>query len=655
MRSSQDVFSKEFRTWVSNPTSRELLTQPNTFARRPVVRCRLWKSVQQIRALESRYSSMTLRQLQDEVLRIKSSPIELAKTTIRNEVFAIVVEALKRVDSIRLYDVQLLASLILTTGSVAEMQTGEGKTYSVLPAAAYFSLFGEGVHVATTNPYLAGRDLEIVRPALQALGITCGLVEPGQNPSAAQQAYRCDVTYGPGFQFGFDYLADQISLRRQQESRLGESLLNVLSGKGKAHDSIQRRKAFCIIDEIDSVLLDEGTTPLLLAQSSGAGSDGPAFRVAKNVAGLLKEEADFTRHPRQVTLTEEGLTRAHSLLRRFTGVQLSRPWCEYIENALFAQFSLQRNVDYVIQEGQVQIVDQNTGRILPDQTWKNGLHQAVEVKEGCRVSQPTETMATISRQRLFSGYGLICGLTGTADGHQKEFKEFFDLAIVPVPTHQPSQKRECKPRFFDTHANKLRALVLDIVERNSKQQPVLIGTRTIAESLQISEMLVEANVGHQVLNGVQDENEANVVARAGQPGAVTVATNIAGRGTDIKVPAEALHLGGLHVVLVEPHDSTRVDRQLIGRCGRQGQVGSYQRYASAEDQLLDGTSSAGISFQSLGEKSGEVSRDYSHLIRKLQLRSEASGFAKRRQLKKQDFWQRKMLSNLFDDSTSQPG
>lgn len=649
---ARDVFSRKLNSWISTPDSRDLFPKPNLFARSAIVPATVWRAVERINSLVDEFHEVPDEDLQSRISQIRIDRLQLNDVQARDRVFAIATEALRRVHGIRLYDVQLFAGLVMTSGCIAEMQTGEGKTFSVIPTALYFSLFDEGVHVATTNPYLAGRDRALVSPVLEFLGLSCGLVQPNQSRAAARRAYHCDVTYGPGYQFGFDYLADQVTLRKRMESRLGERILADLTGNAPDAELLQRRKAFCIIDEIDSVLLDEGTTPLLLAKTNDQDAGAAAYRLAKWVVDRLEETGDYVKESGSVWLTDSGFEKIHQELARYTAVPLVRPWCEYVENALMAKFHLQRNRHYVVQDGTVQIVDQNTGRILPDQTWKNGLHQAVEAKEGVEISRPTETIATVSRQRLFSGYGLICGLSGTADGHQKEFHEFYRMAVIKVPTNRPSNKSQLPPRFFADNDTKFRAIVADVAQRHEMGQPVLIGTRSIEDSLRLSECLVEKNISHQVLNGVQDQKEADIIARAGRLGAVTVATNIAGRGTDIKLEKDAMEKQGLHVILAEPHESRRVDRQLIGRCGRQGEPGSWQLFVSADDRIFDRSPALAQRIRRHANQQGEALRDFSRELRGLQLRSEKDAYRKRKSLKVQDQRRRQMLHNFFDPDTA---
>lgn len=569
--------------------------------------------------------------------------------------FALLTESLRRSHGIILYDVQLLGGQVLSEGAIAEMQTGEGKTFVASLPAFLHGLAGRGVHVATTNSYLAERDCEEVKPALERLGLTVGQLKDDATPEEKQAAYACDITYGTGYEFGFDFLRDQLTLRAQQNKTLGLSYRQRLRGEFQsAPELLQKEHAFAVVDEADSVLIDEATTPLVLSGSSPGDAPSPlVYQTAREIALLLdvESEVDLDAKANQCSLTKAGTERIHEFLKERLnryGSQLAaalkRPWHQYVEQALRAEYLLQRDVHYVVRQQEVQIVDQNTGRIFEERSWRAGLHQAVETKERVPLSDERQTQARVSRQRYFQLYDQICGMTGTAQGNEKELSEFYGLDVIPIPTNRPSQRVGLPLRSFRDHESKYAAIVDDVIDRHATGQPILIGTKTIEQSQTLSAALTNANLPHLVLNGMQDATEADVISFAGKKDAITIATNMAGRGTDIKVSKEVEELGGLHVIGVEHHESTRVDRQLVGRAARQGQRGSCQFFLSAEDELL--TDSLSQQICKSANANNESSRDFAGEVATLQKRAERDGFERRQQLIQQDTWLDGVLATL---------
>lgn len=504
--------------------------------------------------------------------------------------FALTLEAIRRTTGCVYYDVQLLAGLALARGAVVEMKTGEGKTLVAALPAALHALVGEGVHVATVNRYLAERDFELLRRPLSLLGFSVGLVTEQSRLEVKRAAYGCDITYSTGYELGFDFLRDQLWLRSRPLLPLGETWRRQL--RGRAMDTsglVQRALAFAIIDEVDSVLIDEANTPLVLSQ--GESSDPDALRVyamADKVAASLRPEVHFhiDRRSRSIILRDEGLRRVYANEASVPDRGLCRPWATYVEQALRARHMLQPEVDYVIRDGKVQLVDAYTGRIFADRHWRDGLHQAVEHRAGVEVTPEKLPLARISRQRYFGLYHGLCGMSGTCVGHEPEFYAFYRLPVVVVPERFPSRRQQLPTRYFPHGTAKEAAIVEEIAQRHQRGQPLLVGTRTIAESRRLALRLSRAGIAHRLLNGLQDAQEALLVAAAGELGAVTIATNMAGRGTDIPVTAAALDRGGLHVMATQRQESARVDRQLIGRAARQGQPGSCQFFVAADDQLF---------------------------------------------------------------------
>ncbi|MCL4112624.1 UNVERIFIED_CONTAM: hypothetical protein GTU68_044010 [Idotea baltica] len=543
-------------------------------------------------------------------------------------------EAVVRTQKKTYYDVQLLAGLVLASGAIAEMQTGEGKTLVTALPAFLHGLTGNGVHVATTNDYLAARDFEELKPAFTLLGLTVGLLEEQGDPVNKLAGYGCDVTWGTGYEYGFDFLKDQLALRRQPK--------------------IQDGHAFAIIDEIDSVLIDEATTPLVL---SGSVSDDelsrPVYEFARKVSDTLVADTHFLldEPKRSTQLTADGWAHIHTDLPANLTALFRRPWSQYVEHALRARYVLKRDVDFVVVDDEVQIVDVNTGRIHSERTWRAGLHQAVETRTGVPITTEKESMARISRQRYFQFYSTMCGMTGTATGNEREMREFYSLPIVTIPLNRPSNRKYLGERFFDSNDSKFRAIADDVQLRSPTGQPILVGTRTIEQSYLLADVLTQRGIKHSVLNGTQDEDEAMIVSKAGLDGTVTIATNMAGRGTDIKLNQSATDAGGLHVIVAEHHDSPRVDRQLVGRSARQGDPGSCQFFSAAEDTLIRVNSEqlADAILRNAGE-SGECSKDFSSDIARIQAEVEEQGYSQRRRMVDHDHWLEQVLETVASEA-----
>jgi preprotein translocase subunit SecA len=525
---------------------------------------------------------------------------------------------------------------------VVQMQTGEGKTMVAALAAIHRSLSGRGVHVITTSSYLAERDAEELRPVFEKLGISLGVLRPTDPQAKTRLAYAADITYGPGYQFGFDYLRDQLALRSAGEVRLGAELRAGMNGAPTRYVPLrQRPREMAIIDEIDSVLLDEASTPLILSGPASAHDDPLAYELARGCVDRFVEGTDFRFDPRsqRIMISVPAVTRSQHELELNRGVRLSRPWVTYLRNAIQARHRLIRDEHYAVVDGDIHIVDQNTGRLFADRSWRDGLHQAVQAKEYVEITPSESSLARITRQRYFQQYKHLAGLTGTAVGAESEFQRVYSLRVVPVATARPCLRQIEPLRVFESLATKRRAIAADTNLRHQRGQPVLIGTRTIEESRRLSEELGAVSVPHVVLNGLQDADEASIVAQAGLVGAVTIATNMAGRGTDIKLSQESRQAGGLHVVVSEPHSSSRVDRQLVGRCCRQGDPGSAQAFLSAEDALLlEHAPRLAERIRRHADADGEYRSDLSAEVLRIQQRVEAEQSRQRVVLLEQDEW-----------------
>jgi preprotein translocase subunit SecA len=557
------------------------------------------------------------------------------------DALALVTESIRRTHGITAYAVQLRAGLALADGALVEMATGEGKTLAALLPAFFFAVHGRGAHIATVNSYLAERDAAFARPVFARLGLSVGLLrenDPGMTNKRA--AYACDVTYGVATEFGFDYLRDQLAIRAagRTEPRFHEILLRRPSTKPVLR---QRGHAFAIIDEADSVLLDEARSPLIVAIGERQPSATPeVYRLADEIAGTLQSPAHFIRHPRthRLSLTPDGERLAFARLTDDALLQLRRIWPQYLEQALHVRHQFRRNVHYVVAEGRVMIVDEFTGRLCPDRTWRDGLHQAAEARAGVAITEENGSEATISRPAYFQLYERACGLTGTAAEAAPELRETYSLPTVIVPPHRPCQRKLLPNRVFVTRAAKHAAVVREVAARHATGQPILIGTRTIENSEALLEDLVPLGLILRVLNAKQDAEEAAIIERAGDPGAITIATNMAGRGAHIPVPEESQRVGGLHVIGLERHESARIDRQLIGRTARQGQPGSAQFFLCLEDDLLARHAPALATRLALRGHTDELPAKHAVHFRRAQRKVEALDHAQRRALAAHHRW-----------------
>ena len=489
------------------------------------------------------------------------------------EAFALVREASRRTLGMRHFDVQLIGGITLHEGRIAEMKTGEGKTLVATLPAYLNALEGKGVHIVTVNDYLASRDASWMGPIYEYCGMSVGLIVHGLNYMERKQAYACDITYGTNNEFGFDYLRDNMVVR--------------------AENMVQRDLHYAIIDEVDSILIDEARTPLII---SGEG-DKPTdlyYRIAKFVPRLEKDvdyKVDEKAHV--VTLTEEGVRKVE---RFFDIDNLSENMeiAHHVNQGLRAHCLMKRDRDYVVKDGQVIIVDEFTGRLMFGRRYSDGLHQAIEAKEGVKIEKESQTLATITFQNYFRIYKKLAGMTGTAKTEEEEFRKIYGMDVVVIPTNKPMIRVDHPDVIYRTEMGKFQAVVEDIVERYRTGQPVLVGTISIEKSEMLSNMLKKRGIPHQVLNAKYHEKEAQIIAQAGQRGTVTIATNMAGRGTDIVLGEGIAELGGLYVLGTERHEARRIDNQLRGRSGRQGDPGESRFYVSLEDDLMRLFGSASI-------------------------------------------------------------
>ncbi len=564
--------------------------------------------------------------LSDDALRAKTTEFRdrlrdgETRQDVRPEAFAVVREVAKRTVGLRPFDVQIIGAIVLDEHRIAEMQTGEGKTL-VATLPAYLNALVGKVHVVTVNDYLARRDREWMGPIYEFLGLTVGLLQENSTPEERQAAYAADITYGTNNQFGFDYLRDNMVL--------------------SSGDKVQGRLDFAIVDEIDNILIDEARTPLIIS-----GSTADSYDLYKKFASLARrfrrdEDFEIDEESKRLTLTDAGIHRAESDLR--VENLFSPEYAEtlhYIENALRALHMFTKEQQYIVKDGRVMIVDEFTGRLMPDRRYSDGLHQAIEAKEGLTIQRESQTLATITLQHYFQLYKGLCGMTGTAKTEEEEFKQIYALPVLEIPTNRPLC-REAKPdAIYRTRRSKYEAIADEIARLHEQGRPVLIGTNSIEKSEVVSHLLKARKLPHTVLNAKYHEKEAEIVADAGQHGAITVATNMAGRGTDIKLGEGVAEIGGLHVIGCQRHESRRIDNQLLGRAGRQGDPGSSQFYLSLEDDLLRifGGERIGQIMDRIGMKEGEAIEHnlLTGAIRRAQKRVEGRNFEIRKHLLEYD-------------------
>ncbi|GAB2718101.1 preprotein translocase subunit SecA [Halomonas garicola] len=630
---------------------------------------RMHKSVQHVNALESEFEALSEAELQGKTGELRArlddgEPLD----SLLPQAFAVVREASKRVMGMRHFDVQMVGGMTLNDGRIAEMKTGEGKTLVATLAVYLNALPSKGVHVVTVNDYLARRDADWMRPLYEYLGLSVGVIFSGQANEEKRHAYACDITYGTNNEFGFDYLRDNMAFSLEEK--------------------VQRPLHYAIVDEVDSILIDEARTPLIISGAVDENTElyGVVDRLAKHLEeGEEPEEEDapvtgdflLDEKQKQVELTEQGHNRVEELMRAegLLGEEESLyaaqnlGLLQHMHSALRARHLYQRDVDYIIAEDQVVIVDEHTGRSMPGRRWSEGLHQAVEAKEGVTVQRESQTLASTTFQNYFRLYEKLAGMTGTADTEAFEFRQIYGLDVIVIPTNRPQARQDQNDLVYQSAEEKYRAIIKDVQAQTEAGRPVLVGTASIDTSEYLARLMREAGMRFNVLNAKQHQSEAEIIAQAGRPGAVTIATNMAGRGTDIVLggnweaeaaglenPAEAdvealkgewqkrhdavLEAGGLHVVGSERHESRRIDNQLRGRSGRQGDPGSTRFFLSLEDSLmrLFGSDRVKRMMKALGLEEGEAieHKMVSNAVERAQKKVEGRNFDIRKQLLEYD-------------------
>jgi len=502
--------------------------------------------------------------------------------------FALIREVAERTIHLRHYDSQLMAGWVMLQGQLAEMETGEGKTLAATLAAATIALAGIPVHIITVNEYLVERDAKVMGPLYQALGLTVGYVTQSMATEERRAGYACDITYCTNKQVAFDYLRDRLLLGNNR-GRLRLQLESAYAVNNRLGQFLLRGLCFAIVDEADSVLIDEARTPLILTRNVDSRAEHTAYRQALKLAKGLKNGRDFF-----LDAAQRGVQLSLAGQQKLAGLQLSKEglWRnarrreELICQALHALHLLKKDRDYLVSEDKVMIIDANTGRTMPDRSWERGLHQLVEAKEGCPLTDAREQLGRLTYQQFFRRYLRLGGMTGTAREVSSELWSVYGLRVQRIPLHRPSRRRELFTRIYPQAGEKWAAVIASVTEMQEQGRPVLIGTGSVADSELLSREMTAAGIAHRVLNARQDREEAEIVAAAGKPGQVTVATNMAGRGTDIPLADRVAELGGLHVIAACRNEAQRIDRQLYGRCARQGDPGSHQTILSLEDELI---------------------------------------------------------------------
>ena len=526
------------------------------------------KLADEVIALEPHMQQLTDEQLQNKTLEFKER-IEKGETLddLLVEAFAVVREASTRVLGMKPYKVQIIGGIALHGGNIAEMRTGEGKTLTSTMPAYLNALEGKGVHIITVNEYLASRDAREMGELYRWLGLTVGLNLAGMPSEEKKKQYACDITYSTNNELGFDYLRDHMVLYAKQ--------------------MVQRKLNYAIVDEVDSILIDEARTPLII--SGGQKRTANLYVHADRFVKTLKDEEDYNIDikTKNIQLNEGGIEKAERAFRIDNLYDIKHAvLLHHINNALKANYIMARDVDYVIQEDEVVIVDQFTGRLMKGRAYSEGLHQAIQAKEGVPIKQETSTLATITFQNLFRLYNKLSGMTGTAKTEEEEFRNIYNMMVVEIPTNRPIARIDAPDLVYKDMNAKFNAVVNEVIECHKKGQPVLLGTVAVETSEYISQLLKRKGIPHNVLNAKNHEREAEIIMDAGNKGAVTIATNMAGRGTDIKLTDEVKALGGLAVIGTERHESRRIDNQLRGRSGRQGDPGYTRFYLSFQDELM---------------------------------------------------------------------
>ncbi|CAB5105844.1 Protein translocase subunit SecA [Olavius algarvensis associated proteobacterium Delta 3] len=605
----------------------------------------LLRQAEDIVSMEKRFRHLSDQRLRDVISQVRDRFClgrESAEDCIR--AFAIVREVADRTVGLRPFTVQIAAGLAMASGSIAEMATGEGKTLAATMPAVIAGWRGRGCHVITANEYLAKRDAEWMAPIFSFCGMTVGCIENTMTPAERKHIYNADITYCTSQEAAADFLRDRLTLGRFQS--LPTALLRKISGNPDVdlNHLIQRGLECAIVDEADSVLIDEAVTPLIISGAGRNPDQVEAYEQAARLAGELISKSDYSsdKRFREINLTRIGRRRLAELSEPLGGIwACPRRREELVVQALVAGEFFLRDKHYIVDNGKAVIIDEFTGRQMPDRTWRDGLHQAIEAKEGLDVNPAKETYARISFQRFFRLYRNLSGMTGTGTETRSELWQTYRLPVVVIPPRRPSRRNILSDRIFAGAAGKWKAVMAEVHRVHQTGRPILIGTRSVQASENLGRLLMDEGLSRQVLNAVHQDREAQIIAGAGQKGRITVATNMAGRGTDIRLGSGVDALGGLHVIATERHEARRIDRQLFGRCARQGDPGSARAYVSMDDELMrrhPGMASAVLARYSRNTDH-EISSAWSkRLVDGAQVRAERASFRQRREVLRTDTW-----------------
>jgi preprotein translocase subunit SecA len=629
-----------------------LLSGPNRF------RLTRWASlVPKIGALEPE-----LQQLGDEQLRKRSLSLRYRAKSgeplgrLLVEGFALVREAARRTLNMRHFDVQLLGGIAMFNRSIVEMQTGEGKTLTATLPLYLYALAGKGCHLATVNDYLARRDADWMEPVYKALGLTVGVIETPMGQPERRKSYGCDITYGTAKEFGFDFLRDRLLLRRIQEGQT-DLLGGMLGNQGGSNEKpVQGDPYFALVDEADSILIDEARTPLIISAlpSEEEKLAVECYKWSASIIAEFEEDVDYEydHEKRTVELTREGRQKARLIEKpeALDTVGMVNIY-QYLERAILVDREYIYERQYVVRDGEIVIVDEFTGRLAEGRKWRDGIHQAVEAKQGVEVTVATGQAARITVQDFFLRYERLAGMTGTAMGSSRELRKIYRCHVLPIPTNRPAIRQRLPSAVFGTAVERWEAVAEEVDKLHAEGRPILIGTRSIDKSELLAKLLDDRGLKYKILNANHVEEEAEIVARAGVPGKITVSTNMAGRGTDIKLGPGVAEMGGLHVICTEMHDASRIDRQLIGRCGRQGDPGTYRQYLALDDDLLLGGMGPekAKKLKALGERSQGPFDRFVKLFRKAQKKVERRHFRQRKQLMYYEKERKKMQRQMGQD------
>ncbi|MCP3877216.1 MAG: translocase [Sulfitobacter sp.] len=558
------------------------------FTLSPIYRMRLRSLAWRVERMESGYRDLSDSELREAAQKLRSQLLYRRQgQPALVAAFAIVREVSRRTLGKQHYPVQIMGALALFDGRMVEMATGEGKTLTATPAAVVAALSGNPVHIVTVNDYLAGRDAEENRPVFEFFELTCGVIDSDMDSDKRREAYGCDVTYISNKNLTFDYLRDRIALRQRRSSSRRRTFEYL--GGAETGELLLRGLSFAIVDEADSVFIDEARTPLILSATVDDPDRVQIYAEALEIARRLQEGRSYKvdRMNRSATLEEAGKKEVERLAEKLQGLwRIRKAREELVSQALSALLLFENGRDYIVIEDRVQIVDEFTGRVMADRSWQGGLHQMIEAKEGVEITGQKETLARITYQRFFRRFVRLAGMTGTGTELAGEFRDTFGLLTVRIPTHRPVCRRHLGTRYVRNEQNRWELVAKRAAHIRANGRPVLIGTRSVEASEKASEALLRLGLEHAMLNARQDKTEAAIIACAGESGTITVATNMAGRGTDIRLGKGVPEAGGLHVILTEFHESSRIDRQLFGRAARQGDPGSTETIVALDDELF---------------------------------------------------------------------